>query len=103
MNDDLGQLLIIGFEPAEMTPSLRGLLIRIQPAGIILFARNVVSAGQTYRLLQDCQAYVSKPLLTCVDMEGGRVDRFRSESDLSRQPLRSLPPATAGCSADTAG
>ena len=78
MNDDLGQLLIIGFEPAEMTPSLRGLLIRIQPAGIILFARNVVSAGQTYRLLQDCQAYVSKPLLTCVDMEGGRVDRFRS-------------------------
>src|SRR4051794_40701978 len=78
MNDDLGQLLIIGFEPAEMTPSLRGLLIRIQPAGIILFARNVVSAGQTYRLLKDCQACVSKPLFTCVDMEGGRVDRFRS-------------------------
>jgi beta-N-acetylhexosaminidase len=78
MNDDLGQLLIIGFEPAEMTPSLRGLLIRIQPAGIILFARNVIDPEQTYRLLQDCQAYCSKPLFTCVDMEGGRVDRFRS-------------------------
>ena len=78
MNDDLGQLLIIGFEPAEMTPSLRGLLIRIQPAGVILFARNVISVEQAYHLLQDCQAYVSKPLFTCVDMEGGRVDRFRS-------------------------
>jgi beta-N-acetylhexosaminidase len=78
MNDDLGQLLIIGFEPAEMAPSLRGLLIRIQPAGVILFTRNVISPEQTYRLLQDCQAYVSKPLFTCVDMEGGRVDRFRS-------------------------
>jgi beta-N-acetylhexosaminidase len=76
--NDLGQLLIIGFEPAEMTNSLRALLTRIQPAGVILFARNVISPEQTYRLLQDCQAYVSRPLFTCVDMEGGRVDRFRS-------------------------
>lgn len=78
MNNDLGQLLIIGFEPAEMTPSLRALLIRMQPAGVILFSRNVVSPEQTYRLLQDCQAYVSKPLFACVDMEGGLVDRFRA-------------------------
>jgi beta-N-acetylhexosaminidase len=76
--NDLGQLLIIGFEPAEMTNSLRALLTRIQPAGVILFARNVINPEQTYRLLQDCQAYVSRPLFTCADMEGGRVDRFRS-------------------------
>ena len=78
MNSDIGQLLIIGFEPAEMTASVSALLKRIQPAGIILFARNIVNAEQTHKLLQDCRALVSTPMFTCVDLEGGRVDRFRS-------------------------
>jgi beta-N-acetylhexosaminidase len=78
LTNDLGQLLIIGFEPAEMTDGLRALLTRIQPAGVILFARNVITPAQTHQLLQDCQACVAKPLFTCVDMEGGRVDRFRA-------------------------
>jgi beta-N-acetylhexosaminidase len=43
-----------------------------------LFARNIVSAEQTQKLLRDCQAKVPYPLFTCVDMEGGRVDRFRN-------------------------
>jgi len=73
----IGQFLIIGFEPAEMTPQLRVVLSRIQPAGVILFARNIVSGEQTHKLLQDCQRCVAMPLLTCVDLEGGRVDRFR--------------------------
>jgi beta-N-acetylhexosaminidase len=75
---EIGQLLIIGFDGTEMSPRLQALLTRIQPAGVILFARNIGSATQTYRLLQDCQACVSFPLFTCVDMEGGRVDRFRN-------------------------
>jgi beta-N-acetylhexosaminidase len=74
----LGQLLILGFEPAAMSDGLRALLTRIQPAGVILFARNVITPAQTHQLLQDCQACVSQPLFTCVDMEGGRVDRFRA-------------------------
>ena len=60
-----------------MTPQLRVVLSRIQPAGVILFARNIVSGEQTHKLLQDCQRCVAMPLLTCVDLEGGRVDRFR--------------------------
>ena len=44
---------------------------------MILFARNIVSAQQAHKLLRDCQACVSAPLFTCVDMEGGQVDRFR--------------------------
>jgi beta-N-acetylhexosaminidase len=73
----LGQLLIIGFEGTEMSPRLSSLLKRVQPAGVILFARNIKSAEQTWRLLRDCQKCVSTPLFTCVDLEGGRVDRFR--------------------------
>jgi beta-N-acetylhexosaminidase len=74
----IGQLLIIGFDGTEMSPGLAALLTRLQPAGVILFARNITGGEQTYKLLKDCQACVSTPLFTAVDMEGGRVDRFRS-------------------------
>ena len=73
----IGQLLIIGFDGSEVTPSLASLLKRLQPAGVILFARNLTSPTQTHRLLRDCQKCVQTPLFTCVDLEGGTVDRFR--------------------------
>jgi beta-N-acetylhexosaminidase len=73
----VGQLLIVGFDGTDMTPRLSSLLARLQPAGVILFARNIKTAGQTWRLLRDCQKCVSTPLFTCVDLEGGHVDRFR--------------------------
>jgi beta-N-acetylhexosaminidase len=74
----IGQLLIIGFDGTEMSPGLAALLTRLQPAGVILFSRNITGGEQTYKLLKDCQACVSIPLFTAVDMEGGRVDRFRN-------------------------
>jgi len=74
---DVGQLLIVGFDGAEMTTRLSSLLTRVQPAGVILFARNIKSVEQTWRLLHDCRKCVSTPLFTCVDLEGGQVDRFR--------------------------
>ena len=74
----LGQLLVVGFDGTAVTPALAGMLRRIQPAGVILFARNIVNAQQTHQLLKDCQAQVKEPLFTCVDLEGGRVDRFRN-------------------------
>jgi beta-N-acetylhexosaminidase len=75
---EIGQLLIVGFDGTEMSPRLRSLLTRLQPAGVILFARNIASGEQTHRLLNECQSCVSTRLFTCVDMEGGRVDRFRN-------------------------
>src|ERR1700690_10440 len=74
----VGQLLIVGFAGTEMSPELASLLERVQPAGIILFARNIINAHQTHKLLRDCQSHVGEPLFTCVDMEGGKVDRFRN-------------------------
>ena len=73
----VGQLLIMGFEGAEMTAGLASLLQQIQPAGVILFARNIESPRQTFTLLRACQAQVHGPLFTCIDLEGGTVDRFR--------------------------
>jgi beta-N-acetylhexosaminidase len=73
----IGQLLIIGFDGTEMSPRLASLLAKIQPAGVILFARNIKGVEQTHTLLRECQKCVATPLLTCVDLEGGKVDRFR--------------------------
>src|SRR5438477_5401494 len=73
----IGKLLVVGFDGIEMSPRLFDLLTRVQPAGVILFARNIASAQQTHRLLKDCQSCVREPLFTCVDLEGGKVDRFR--------------------------
>src|SRR2546423_14826596 len=74
----VGQLFIIGFDGTELSAALADMLNRIQPAGVILFARNIVNAQQTHKLLKDCQARVREPLFTCVDLEGGKVDRFRN-------------------------
>src|SRR5579863_4129536 len=74
---EIGQLLIVGFDGVEMTPHLSSLLKHLQPAGVILFACNIVTVAQTWRLLRDCQKCVSTPLFTCIDLEGGLVDRFR--------------------------
>ncbi|MHB8215306.1 MAG: beta-N-acetylhexosaminidase [Candidatus Sulfotelmatobacter sp.] len=74
---NIGQVLIVGFAGTKMTTRLSSLLTRLQPAGVILFARNIKTPDQTHLLLRDCQKCVSTPLFTCVDLEGGSVDRFR--------------------------
>src|SRR5438552_3680112 len=78
LSGHVGQLLIMGFDGTELPPQLASLLSRIQPAGVILFARNIANGQQTHKLLKDCQRVVREPLFTCVDLEGGRVDRFRN-------------------------
>ena len=60
-----------------MTARLGSMLTRLQPAGVILFARNIKTAEQSWRLLRECQKCVDAPLFSCVDLEGGTVDRFR--------------------------
>src|SRR5208282_4539009 len=82
----IGQLLIIGFDGTEMSPRLASLLKKIQPAGVILFARNITAAEQTHTFLRECQKSVATPLFTCVDLEGGTVDRFRNVLGSSPSP-----------------
>src|SRR5215468_1851113 len=72
----VGQLLIMGFDGTELTPALERMLITLQPAGIILFARNITSPQQTFKLLADCQGAIRTPIFSCGDMEGGTVDRL---------------------------
>lgn len=73
----IGQLMIVGFEGTAMSSEVAVLLKRVQPAGVVLFARNIVGVQQTHELLKQCQRLVSTRLFTCVDMEGGLVDRLK--------------------------
>jgi beta-N-acetylhexosaminidase len=74
----VGQLLIMGFDGLEAGPQLRTILATLQPGGVILFARNIESPRQTWKLLRDSQAATPVPLFLCVDLEGGSVDRLKN-------------------------
>jgi beta-N-acetylhexosaminidase len=84
--EQIGQLLVLGFDGTEMTARVSSLLTRLQPAGVILFARNIQSIEQTWRLVRDCQKCVTTPLFACVDLEGGAVDRFRDVLGATSSP-----------------
>ncbi|HEV3040271.1 MAG TPA: beta-N-acetylhexosaminidase [Candidatus Angelobacter sp.] len=72
-----GQLLIMGLEGQALSGKLRSTLRSLQPGGVILFARNIESPVQTWKLLRDCQSATDQSLFLCVDMEGGTVDRLK--------------------------
>lgn len=78
LRHQVGQLLIFGFDGTEPSKSLDTMLRTLQPAGTILFARNIESAQQTYTLNAHIhQSQRIAPFL-CVDLEGGTVDRLRN-------------------------
>jgi beta-N-acetylhexosaminidase len=79
-----GSLLIAGLEGPTLTGLDRAWLKLIQPAGIILFRRNIESAPQTRALLAEATQYCTPNHLRCVDLEGGLVDRLRDA--LAPQP-----------------
>lgn len=72
-----GQLLILGIEGSELTHEEKDRFRRIQPAGVILFSRNIVSAEQTRRLTDEIrELFVDEPIIA-IDQEGGRVSRTK--------------------------
>lgn len=78
LRQQVGQLLIMGYDGLEVDSRLRTTLNTLQPGGVILFARNISSAQQTWRLLKDSQATTPVPMFLCVDLEGGTVDRLKN-------------------------
>ncbi|HEV2473596.1 MAG TPA: glycoside hydrolase family 3 N-terminal domain-containing protein, partial [Chthonomonadales bacterium] len=72
-----GSLMVVGLEGAELTGLERAWLRLVQPAGVILFRRNIKDAAQTRTLLADATALCADHAFRCVDVEGGTVDRLR--------------------------
>jgi beta-N-acetylhexosaminidase len=97
LRQQVGQLMIMGFDGAEFSLRLRTMLATFQPGGVILFKRNIAEITQTQSLLRGIEKATTIPLFRCVDMEGGTVDRFRdvvapipSAYDVARTGLAKL-------------
>lgn len=81
--EKVGQLLVAGILGTQPGEDAVKAIRDDQVGGIILFGRNVESAGQLVELTNGLKEingdYV--PLFLCVDQEGGRVDRMPPEVD----------------------
>ncbi|MBI1984693.1 MAG: glycoside hydrolase family 3 protein [Candidatus Wildermuthbacteria bacterium] len=91
LQNNLGQMLIIGFEGKEATPEVRSLIEGIRPGGVLLLSRNIESKEQTKKLIEDLQKVsleaTGLKLFVAVDQEGGIISRLpfaehTSQSDL---------------------
>lgn len=74
-----GQRLIIGLSGPSVDDDLRALVQEIQPAGFVLFGRNIEEPEQVLELNRELASLVapSSPAILAVDQEGGRVQRVR--------------------------
>src|SRR6266446_9414776 len=77
LEEQIGQFFFIGLPGPELDEVARALIEEIKPGGIILFGRNVESAEQVRKLLDDARAMLPIQPLCGIDQEGGLVDRLR--------------------------
>src|SRR5215469_3812260 len=78
MNTDrLGQLIMTGVPGKELDAETAGLFRRVQPGAFILFGRNIESAAQLRKLIDDLRDLSEVEPIITVDQEGGRVSRLR--------------------------
>ena len=76
-SDSLGQLILTGVPGVELDSETAALFRRVQPGGFILFGRNIKSAPQLRKLIDDLRDLSEiEPIIT-IDQEGGRVSRLR--------------------------
>jgi beta-N-acetylhexosaminidase len=75
--DPLGQLILCGVPGKELDPASAEMFRKVQPGGFILFGRNIQSAAQLRKLIDDLRDLSKiEPIIT-IDQEGGRVSRLR--------------------------
>jgi beta-N-acetylhexosaminidase len=75
--DSPGQMIMTGVPGKELEPKTAKLFRRVQPGAFILFGRNIESAAQLRKLIDDLRDLSEiEPIIT-IDQEGGRVSRLR--------------------------
>ncbi len=81
--------VVLDVAGTELTADDRRRLAHPLVGGLILFARNWRDRRQLVALSAECKA-IRPDLLICVDHEGGRVQRFRSDGFTQLPPMRRL-------------
>jgi len=75
--DTVGQLILTGVPGLALDSETAALFRRVKPGGFILFGRNIQSARQLRKLIDDLRDLSEiEPIIT-IDQEGGRVSRLR--------------------------
>ena len=75
--DSLGQLIMTGVPGKELDGKTARLFRNVKPGAFILFGRNIESASQLRKLIDDLRDVTEiEPIIT-VDQEGGRVSPLR--------------------------
>jgi beta-N-acetylhexosaminidase len=72
-----GSLLVLGIAGPELTSQEAALFRGLQPAGYILFTRNITSPEQTRKLTDALRDLSAEMPIIAIDQEGGRVTRTR--------------------------
>jgi beta-N-acetylhexosaminidase len=75
--DSVGQLILTGVPGLELDSETADLFRRVQPGGFILFGRNIQSARQLRKLIDDLRDISEVEPIITIDQEGGRVSRLR--------------------------
>ncbi|QKJ65776.1 beta-N-acetylhexosaminidase [Deefgea piscis] len=82
LQEQIGQLLMVGFDGLVVNQEIESLIRQQRIGGVILFRRNIESPAQVAALcrrLQEINAEVSAiPLLIGIDQEGGMVMRIEN-------------------------
>jgi beta-N-acetylhexosaminidase len=73
-----GSLLLLGVKGTELTSEEAAMFRKLQPAGFILFSRNVESSAQVRRLTDDLRGLCDDQPILAIDQEGGRVERTKT-------------------------
>src|SRR5215510_110244 len=75
--DSVGQLIMTGVPGKELDAEAASLFRRVQPGAFILFGRNIESATQLRKLIDDLRDVSDIEPIVAIDQEGGRVSRLR--------------------------
>ncbi|HEY1770132.1 MAG TPA: glycoside hydrolase family 3 N-terminal domain-containing protein [Chthoniobacterales bacterium] len=86
----LGQLILTGIPGLQLDSATAKLLRKVQPGAFILFGRNIESAPQLRKLIDDLRDLSPIEPIVTIDQEGGRVSRLRliGQEPPSAQELR---------------
>ncbi|KAG6363750.1 hypothetical protein INS49_008853 [Diaporthe citri] len=87
----IGQMLLMGWDGTEVTPQIRSLIEDHHLGSIILTAKNLKSAQQAAKLVQELQTIARGaghpyPLLIAVDQENGGVNSLFDEDYICQFP-----------------
>ena len=89
LDEKIGQLFIVSLNQDEqgnailaVNDSIKSIMKKYKPGGIMLFAENIKTITQTSALIQDMQEESRIPLFVAVDEEGGLVSRITKSSEM---------------------